>query len=644
MAAHRYWRARGIIHNGGAFSGTLLALYTEIEFKAASGGADLATSAQAIGTDGFAVGTSEDPPSAFDNNTGTFWQGGGAPSANVFIGQDFGGSPQEIVEVTMRNHASYNTRTWHTFVVEYSDDNVTWEVAWFCFPGSTWTGAVKTFTMPTANIASRYWRLYVGETHGGGSHIAASDFELFQGVSSVALTGGTWQVKDTLGGYPTTNINDGSDATFWHASVAGPSFIGYDFGAGNEKNNIDGFGWRARPDDPYQYQTPRVSDLLYSQNGVDFLRTAKFSDNTNWFPSERRRYRKKIDDLLGMTHLASVALTNPGGETGDATGWNATTGGVQAFAGGRTGSYHLRPTDVVRAAFGQTVDFDAAVHEEIDGGTALLRVEAYHNTFASDADNGVLTIDFYDESDAWLYRRMANRTDYGAYWLEGMYVPIPAGARSARIGTRNIRTSGTANDNYWDDFTLDIYTHAEPVTFLAHERCESAASWVATAGALSSRANNGHWLSDPCLQGQGGTNVTTEGYRQLVIPADAEDDVDAGLCEAAFEFNLCGNGSDANDTARCWVEFRDGGGAVLSTAALTGAAATQTADGRFWRCREAIPATTRTMRFYFESKVVGTAEANADGYLNRLAVWMNGVVPTVGGGGSAGRRRQMIVC
>lgn len=296
MAAHRYWRLRCIAHNEGGFGGDELILLTEIEMRDTPGGADQCTGGTAIGSDGYASGTSEDPPSAFDNNNSTFWQGwwnGGSDAFRTWIGYDFGaGNEKDIVQLSVRANGSYLNRTPWVAVIESSDDGVSWTHEWLVNFGNTGGSGVWAslgpviVTKPTVQAANRYWGIFSFSRDDNNAHMACAELKFYEGGVDVT-SGGTGVADSRLSGYPVGNAFDGNNSTFWHSNFRTWAMIGYDFGAGVTRD-IDRFDLRARDD--FDGQAPVAGFVAYSQDGISWLRDWGFRSPPTWATGELRSF------------------------------------------------------------------------------------------------------------------------------------------------------------------------------------------------------------------------------------------------------------------------------------------------------------------------------------------------------------------
>lgn len=137
---HRYWRVYVTAVNGSSIVGL-----TELEFRSSSGGADLTGAGTAISGGDFSGTLAK--AKAFDNGAGE-WASNALPG---WIGYDFGGSPVDVVEISIKirttDPANDVLQSPKTFSVDYSDDGVTFVPVWFESNITTWTdGSTIVFT------------------------------------------------------------------------------------------------------------------------------------------------------------------------------------------------------------------------------------------------------------------------------------------------------------------------------------------------------------------------------------------------------------------------------------------------------------------------------------------------------------------
>ena len=149
---HRYWRLKGT--KAGSFTGGALG---EIEFYDTVGGSSIATGGTAAaGSEAFG-GTAEQ---AFDGDKGglSFWAGdsGAVDAGTSWLSYDFGSDVDiKEFEITARSSGNSN-QVWDEWNLEYSDDNIVWEVIQDFIDNSSWTSSESRkfeVTLPLPSIA-----------------------------------------------------------------------------------------------------------------------------------------------------------------------------------------------------------------------------------------------------------------------------------------------------------------------------------------------------------------------------------------------------------------------------------------------------------------------------------------------------------
>jgi len=114
---------------------------------------------------------------AFDTNTANAWATnltGSGISGAAWVGQDFGGSSYEIVEIDLRQAWSGGADTTYgvnSIKVQYSDNGSAWSDANTISPtlNGTSPSNLQTFSV-TPSGAHRYWRLLANQNLAGGTH------------------------------------------------------------------------------------------------------------------------------------------------------------------------------------------------------------------------------------------------------------------------------------------------------------------------------------------------------------------------------------------------------------------------------------------------------------------------------------------
>lgn len=285
MATHRYWR----LYCRKTAGATDFVGVTEIEMATSAAGADVTSTAFAIGSGSYQAGTASD---AFDNDfTGDVLQWDITELPGVWVGQNFGaGNEKDIVEVRVRPNKDAANRTFGEFDVQFSDDNVTWTTAWSVTKTSGYVvGTTFTFTPPSA-AASRYWRVR-GENV---SNMSCAEMEMRESAGGADATGsGTPTASSTFDGTTgAAKAFDNSAATLWssaNVSVLASEWIRYDFGVGVTKD-IQEISYQTR-NDAFFAQAPASGWVESSADAV------------NWLP---RKYFSGLSWSAGATNLITL--------------------------------------------------------------------------------------------------------------------------------------------------------------------------------------------------------------------------------------------------------------------------------------------------------------------------------------------------
>lgn len=231
---HAYWRLR-MLSNGFGSSGYPDIRIEEIEFRTSAGGADQATGGTAIesGHDG-----ANDAANAFDNSTSTGWD---APRTQVFdswVGYHFP-SAVAINQVALSETSTpYKPKD---FVVESSDDGVTWAVEWYVHDVPWLEGALafSRVTSPPKTAAYSDWRIRVWRSnatdfyaYAGGrwATIAELEFRATSGGADQATGGSVTSFSDYSIAQSAPKAFDNNAATSWASDQpARQSWISYSF-------------------------------------------------------------------------------------------------------------------------------------------------------------------------------------------------------------------------------------------------------------------------------------------------------------------------------------------------------------------------------------------------------------------------------
>lgn len=270
MSAHRYWRVfvyRTVNNNFNGFS--------EIELRTAVSGADQTGSGTAAASSSFNGSTL--PANAVDNSSATIWMANAATS--VWWSYDFGsGVTKDIVEValTSRNDASFADCMAYG-AIQYSDDNATWTTAFYMVTTAWTQNQTKTFTIPGAGAAHRYWRLNVLSIQAGTTtgQVVVQELRMRKNPGGATVTSGGTAIGSSNNGNVYANAFD-DDSLNWTSAVGGswPQYIGYDFGSGNTAA-IESMGVRC---------ADSATATNYTSNGPKSFSIDCSDDNVTWRP------------------------------------------------------------------------------------------------------------------------------------------------------------------------------------------------------------------------------------------------------------------------------------------------------------------------------------------------------------------------
>lgn len=269
MAARRYWRLYN--REGG---GSSLVNAAEIELRTSAGGADQTGSGTASASSSN-TGT-ETPDRAFDNNTGTYWQGNG--NAGVWIKYDFGaGNDKDIVQIAYTPLSGFGARAMRQFDIQSSPDDSTWTTEW-SVSQPTWTSSQQVFTKPSA-VNSQYWRVRADSLQ-SGTVMSCAEMELRATAGGADETGSGSGVGDSATNI--ANAFDNNTGTLWSgASInADCNWLGYNFGAGVTKD-IQQVSWTSRNGTTAD-QNPTAGWVESGSDGISWISRWTFSGTGSW--------------------------------------------------------------------------------------------------------------------------------------------------------------------------------------------------------------------------------------------------------------------------------------------------------------------------------------------------------------------------
>tara|TARA_R100001086_G_scaffold173243_3_gene94835 strand:- start:314 stop:805 length:492 start_codon:yes stop_codon:yes gene_type:complete len=140
----------------------------------------------------------------------------------------------------------------------------------------------------------RYWRLK-GTNDGSFSGGALCEIEFYDSIGGSNIVAGGTEIagSEAFGGTKEQAFDGDKLNSFWAgasgAVTAGTSWIGYDFGAGNEKDVVQ-FEITARSSGGNANQVWDEWDLEYSDDGIIWTNKNSYSDFTPWTSNETRKY------------------------------------------------------------------------------------------------------------------------------------------------------------------------------------------------------------------------------------------------------------------------------------------------------------------------------------------------------------------
>lgn len=279
MSSHRYWRVLVTASAGGGDTAC-----NELELRSSSGGANLTGTGTPISGSEYSAGYADDY--AFDGNAANSWNSSGGLGTTAWIGYDFGaGNAHDIIEIAFKARGDYVGNAPTDMQVEYSDDGSSWTTKWSITGQTGWsTNETRVFTEPvppTAGVPHRYWRVYVTANNSNGTtgYAGFLELEMREALGGAdQCTGGTASASGVDAGNVAANAFDNDTATRWYSSGTLPSWIRYDFGAGNEKNIIE---FAAKSPGVQQY-TPRDFQLQFSDDGSTWGTLITVKGETNW--------------------------------------------------------------------------------------------------------------------------------------------------------------------------------------------------------------------------------------------------------------------------------------------------------------------------------------------------------------------------
>ena len=319
------------------------------------------------------------------------------------------------------------------------------------------------------------------------------------------------------------------------------------------------------------------------------------------------------------TYPYALTITNPGAETGDATGWAAispgTVGPTATTAQKNSGTYGFQASasNAGNAWWGQVVNIPSDAEADVDAGKLALDIDVFIKCVVSVVAEPIAwLVEFRDGSNNILHARGSRLSTSVAptVWTqtgEGD-IRIPPNTRNIRLSMRARETFGSASiDAFADDFTMNLVDTGEnSVLFYSNPFPPNTTGWTAVTGTVDREAGgSGVFFNDGNLRGlnPSGTPSRIEFYRSITIDADYHSAIDVGDVDYLLYYRK--TGSESGDLSRAYLEWYDGSNALIGSREWAEATATQsTSGGTPIKFTGSIPVGARSVRlgWYAEYK------------------------------------------
>lgn len=277
--AHAYWRIRVTTNNGDGSNTAVGKVYMYADY----GRINQAVGGTAIASDAGASGNV--PGLSFDyTNLGSRWVA--TTTVPVYLGYHFS-TAIALNGIMLRAIDTEFDQLPVDFTIDYSDDGAAWTTAW-TVTGVTWANEAyesKWFWNPTyapsysgSPIApARYWSvLTISHT---ADTFSCAELKLPTVPGGASVTSGGTAIADNSAFGAAANAFDGNNTTFW-APTSAVHYIGYDFGAGNEKA-IAEMRWKSRSAG-VPGQNPKRGEVRFSSDGAVWQPAWIMYDGVTW--------------------------------------------------------------------------------------------------------------------------------------------------------------------------------------------------------------------------------------------------------------------------------------------------------------------------------------------------------------------------
>ena len=295
------------------------------------------------------------------------------------------------------------------------------------------------------------------------------------------------------------------------------------------------------------------------------------------------------------TYPYALTITNPGAETGDATGWSAISPGTVAptatTAQKNSGTYGFQASssNAGNAWWGQVVNIPSDAEADVDAGKLALDIDVFIKCVISVVAEPIAwLVEFRDGSNNVLHARgsrMSTSVAPTAWTQVGEAdIRIPPNTRNIRLSMRARETFGSASiDAFADDFTMNLVDTGEnSVLLLGSPWPSTAATWTSVVGTPDREAGgSGVFFSDANIRGLnpagGGSPLYINIYRSVTIDSDHHSAIDAGDVGSLLYYRKAG--SESGDDSRAYLEWYDGSNALIGSREWAEATFTQSTSG-----------------------------------------------------------------
>lgn len=335
----------------------------------------------------------------------------------------------------------------------------------------------------------------------------------------------------------------------------------------------------------------------------------------------------------GSGDSEDLPLVNPGGETGDTTGWTvalgtafrvettglAGTAEIQAsqrnpYAGSwclaHTGTTGLNAPSIAYQDV-SLAGLSISRLADIDAGRVTAQVQGVLLTDAGGTDRGCTELHFYSSGGAWLGGSLfdaLNRDNAWGSFTDGP-IEVPAGTRTVRLQIRGVAASGDNRANvYWDEFRVRLVSWGgsrRHETFLSLVG-DSVAGWVNVARTIQvvTKATSASFWGFGNYLGWSSGAANAEATFAQDLPTAWRAAIDAGAVILRLRYrhnDQSGGAGTGNSRGRMGLEFWSGlnaGGSQLGATVYSDPANVQLA--RFAAgnrlMQEQVPAGCRSVR------------------------------------------------